>query len=135
MKLPTSLITPDGRFLYASIFGGSVTGFSIAANGALVSIGSTPLGSATYLATSPDGRFLFVGFTGSFDGVRSMTIGADGSLTQNGPPALTGDVSMDYFTVAADGGYIYMPDANVDGVVTAKVAANGSLSVIGTTTC
>lgn len=126
-------ITPDGRFLFAS-GSNQVSRFSIGASGVLSYLGATPLADATYVSTSPDGRFLFVGITnGGADGVVSMSIGADGSLTQNGSPALTGDVAMGYFGVSVDGTRIYMPDSNRDAVVTAAVAADGTLSVIGAT--
>ena len=88
---------------------------------------------AQTLAMSPDGRFLFVGRGGAAAGVISFAIGADGGLTQNGPPALTGSTGLRFFAVAPDGRTVYMPDVNLNGIVAAAVAADGSLTVIGTT--
>lgn len=125
-------ITPDGRFLFADA-GGQLKHFAIGADGKLTEVGTPTPVNADALAVSPDGRFLFVGISSPSDGVASFSIGADGNLTPNGPPALTGDVGLRLFAVAPDGRYIYMPDVNVNGIVTAAVAADGSLTVIGTT--
>ena len=124
-------ITPAGQFLYAAKPGGTIEGFAITGDGTLTSLGLTPVPSAATLASSPDGRFLFVS---NNLGVRSFTIGADGFLTQNGEPALTEDNGLAHFAVSSDGRHIYMPDANLDGVVTATVADDGSLSVVNTMT-
>ena len=123
-------ITPDGHYLYAAA--GQLRHFSIGDDGRLTAAGVPTVIGARYLTPSPDGRFLFAGVSGAADGVTSFTIGADGNLTQNGPPALTGDVSLGYFAVSPDGRHIYMPDSNVDGVVVASVAADGTLAVTGT---
>ena len=124
-------ITPDGRFLYANS-GGQVKHFAIGSDGKLTDAGTSAITGASSLAVSSDGRFLFVGLDAAADGVASFSIGADGSLTQNGLPALTGDVGMRLFAVGPDARYVYMPDVNVNGIVTAAVAADGALTVIGT---
>ncbi len=125
-------ITPDGRFAYASDYtANQVLRFAINADGTLTAQGSTGLSAAPQLVVSPNGKLLLVAVEGS--GVASYAIAGDGSLSANGPPALTGDTSMKYFAVAADSGHIYMPDGNVDAVVTASIAADGKLSVIGST--
>jgi 6-phosphogluconolactonase (cycloisomerase 2 family) len=125
-------LTPDGRYLYVTSVG-EVRRFSIAADGTPTPVGTTMTSSPATLAPSPDGRFLFVGKQGSGSGVASFSIGNDGSLTQNGEPALTGDLALGYFAVAADGAHVYMPDSNVDKIVVASVAADGKLTVIGST--
>jgi PKD repeat protein len=126
-------MTPDGRFLYATTAGNLVACFEVSPDGRLAPLGTTSVPSPGTIEVSPDGRFLFVGKEMGGDGVISFSIGADGSLTQNGEPALTGDVAMGYFTISSDGSHVYMPDSNVDGIVTAAVAADGRLSVVGTT--
>lgn len=125
-------ITHDGRFLY-SIVSGQVARFAIGANGTLTPLGTTAVVGATQLVVSPDGRLLLVGIGGAADGVASYSIAVDGSLTLNGKPALTGDVSMDYFAVAPDGRHVYMPDSNVDAIVTAAIDSDGAPTVIGAT--
>jgi 6-phosphogluconolactonase (cycloisomerase 2 family) len=126
-------MTPDGRFLFAALYGGgSIKRFAVNPNGSLTPLGTTALSGARYLTTSPDGRFLFVGSDGGVaGGVYSLSIGSDGSLTQNGDPALTGAFSVDLFAVAPDGAHLYFPDSNVDQVFTAAIAADGKLSVVG----
>jgi hypothetical protein len=124
-------ITPDGRFLYQQA-GNQVRRFAIESDGTLAELGMTPAGGVSQLATSPDGRFLFVGIDDMSDGVRSFSIAADGSLTQIGEPAPTGDSTMGFFAVGPDGRHIFIPDYNLDGIVTAAVAVDGTLSVIDT---
>ena len=123
-------ITPDGRFLYATT-GATVRRFSVGADGALTELTPSALPGVSSFEMSPDGRFLFAGRAGgASDSVASYTIAPDGGLSQNGSPASTGDVSLDYFAVAADGRHIYMPDSNADAVVTAAVGDDGTLAVI-----
>lgn len=124
--------SPDGRFLFGTT-GSAVDRYAIGSDGSLTPLGSTPVSDAFYLQTAPHSPLLFVGSSHApGTGVTSFSIGADGSLSQNGPRALTGEESMDFFAVSPDGSHIYMPDSNLDGIVTAAVAADGSLSVIGT---
>jgi 6-phosphogluconolactonase (cycloisomerase 2 family) len=125
-------MTPDGRFLFATA-GNQVIRFAVGPNGALTELGPTAAGGSTRLAVSSDGRFLFVRIgSGGPAGVASYSIGSDGSLTQNGEPAMTGGMFLRHFAVGPNGDRIYMPDSEVDGIVTAAVATDGTLSVIGT---
>ena len=123
-------ISTDGRFLFA-VGPNQVRRFAIGPDGALTDLGSpAPSGGVAALAVSPDGRFLFAGSDGGADTVTSFSIAADGGLTQNGDPAPTGGNSLGYIAVAPDSRHIYMPDADVDGIVTAAVAADGALTVV-----
>jgi len=127
-------MTPDGAYLFALRRDGTeIRRFSIAADGSLGELGpatATP-GGATQALVSPDGRFLFVAFSGVESGVVSYAIGGDGSLTQDGEPALIGGVGLKYFDVAPSGRHIYLPDSDAETIVTVGVAADGRLSVIG----
>lgn len=83
-------VTPNGRFIYVSNAGSStISGFAIAASGALTPVpgtvvGTNPAGSGNLdIAVSADGQFLYTlnsagGTLGAFD------INADGSLTNLG---------------------------------------------------
>jgi PKD repeat protein len=125
--------SPDGRFLFGTSLGGGVDRYAINPDGSLTPLGSTPVADATYLQTAPHSPLLFVGSSHAPEaGVTSFTISADGGLNQNGPRALTGEESMGFFAVSPDGSHVYMPDSNLDGIVTAAVAADGGLQVIGT---
>ena len=125
-------MSPDGRFLFAGTYtGAGLLSFAVNANGSLTPLGPTTLDAVRWLSVSPDGRFLFVGSEASVAGVYSFTIGPAGSLTQNGAPASTGSGSVDLFAVSPSGGHVYYPDANVDAVFTAAVAADGKLTVLG----
>jgi len=124
-------ITPDGRFLFA-YSAGNIKRFAVNPDGSLSSLGTTNPGiSPRYLTVSPNGRFLFLGDDGGKGGVSSFTIGADGSLTPNGEPALTGGSAVELFAVSPDGAYIYMPDEGQNKIVVAAVALNGALTVVG----
>ncbi|HEX6652077.1 MAG TPA: PKD domain-containing protein, partial [Thermoleophilaceae bacterium] len=124
-------ITPDGKYLYATT-GAQIKHFAIGSDGKLTEAAtSTPL-AAAFLTPSPDSRFLFAGSTATPDSVTSFSIAADGGLTANGAPALTGNTGLHYFAVGPDGRHVYMPDSNLDGVVVAAVAADGTLTVTGT---
>ncbi|MFL5897813.1 MAG: hypothetical protein ACJ76D_05060 [Solirubrobacterales bacterium] len=125
-------ISPDGRFLFAAT-GSGVQRFAIALDGSLTPLGFTPIPSAYYLQTAPQEPLLFAGSSfSSGTGVTGFAIGPDGSLSQRGETALTGDLSMGFFGVAPDGKHLYMPDSNLDGIVAAAVAPDGSVSAIGT---
>jgi 6-phosphogluconolactonase (cycloisomerase 2 family) len=94
-------VTPDGRFVYASNAGSaSISGFSIAANGALTPVpgtvlGFNPAGSANLdIAVSADGKFLY-SLNGASGAIGVFAIRAsDGSLTnlgtRTGLPAAAG---------------------------------------------
>jgi 6-phosphogluconolactonase (cycloisomerase 2 family) len=95
-----NVVTPDGRFVYASNAGtSSIAGFEIGAHGALRSIGSTivgvnPSGSANLdITISADGRFLYSLNAGS-GAVGMFAIAHDGSLVnlgaRGGLPAAAG---------------------------------------------
>lgn len=95
-----NVVTPDGRFVYASNAGSSsIAGFRIGAHGELAPIGSTvvganPDGSANLDVTiSSDGRFLYSLNAGT-GSVGAFAIQRDGSLvglgTRGGLPAASG---------------------------------------------
>jgi 6-phosphogluconolactonase (cycloisomerase 2 family) len=127
-------MTADGRFLYAQI-GNAVRGFAVGADGSLTPLGDTPVAGSRYVTTSPDARFLFVGYEANpSDGVRSFAIGAGGALTEVGSPAETGAQGLELFAVSPDGSHLYIPDSNADRVHTAAVGADGSLSVVDSLT-
>jgi len=127
-------ITPDSRFLFATT-GLGVARYAIGSDGSLAAVGPPVAVPGAYrLTVDPESRYLYVGLdNGSGSGVQPLTIGADGSLVPVGVPALTGDVAPSFPSVSPDGGHVYMPDTNVDGIVTARVGPDGALAVIGTT--
>jgi 6-phosphogluconolactonase len=85
-----NVVTPDGRFVYASNAGtSSIAGFSIDARGALHPVGSTivgtnPSGSANLdITISADGRFLY-SLNAASGAVGMFSIARDGSLVNLG---------------------------------------------------
>ncbi|HSC20968.1 MAG TPA: beta-propeller fold lactonase family protein, partial [Solirubrobacterales bacterium] len=125
-------ISPDGRFLFATTTLG-VQAFALAADGSATALGFTTVANAYYLQTAPDSPLLYVVSShNTGTGVTPFAIGPDGGLSQRGEIAETGDLSLEYIGVSPDNKHIYMPDSNLDGIVTADVAADGSLTVAGT---
>ena len=95
-----NVVTPDGRFVYASNSGSaSIAGFQIGSNGALTPIGSTivganPAGSASLdITISADGRFLY-SLNAASGAIGMFGIARDGSLVnlgvRGGLPAAAG---------------------------------------------
>ncbi len=92
--IPTSVILdPAGEFAYVIVYqnpaltGGSITGiaaFSIASDGKLSNVGTTPLPDPTAMAMDSAGKFLFVATSGG--SVYVFSIGANASLTAVGSP-------------------------------------------------
>jgi 6-phosphogluconolactonase len=85
-----NVITPDGRFVYASNAGtSSIAGFAISGQGALTPVGSTivgtnPAGSANLdITISTDGRFLY-SLNAASGGIGMFAIARDGSLVNLG---------------------------------------------------
>jgi 6-phosphogluconolactonase (cycloisomerase 2 family) len=84
-------VTPDGRFAYTANPGSSsITGFSIDPDGAITALDGTGLTASTGpgsrpldLATSRDGRFLYVVTPGTGT-VTGFSLGADGALAPLG---------------------------------------------------
>lgn len=85
-----NVVTPDGRFVYASNAGtSSIAGFQVGAHGALTPIGGTivgnnPDGSANLdITISADGHFLY-SLNAASGTVGMFSIGRDGTLTNLG---------------------------------------------------
>ena len=125
-------ITPDGRFLYG-ITGGQVRNFAIDADGKTDRSRSAHAHQRVESRRHPR-RPLPVRRNQQRGGRSRLVLDRSGrNPDAQGPPALTGNVGMRLFAVSPDGRYVYMPDNNVNGIVTAAVADSGALTVIGTT--
>jgi len=148
---PFSLaIDPAGKFLFVGNEGdpfgdpttpGSVQVFAINADGTLTAVAGSPFavggGDAfpTWLAVSPDGKFLFVS---SFDDkVYVSNIAGNGALSDNNSATLPGagatpcDVCPSSVAVSVDGKFVYTANTGTDNISEYSVAANGTLSHIG----
>jgi 6-phosphogluconolactonase (cycloisomerase 2 family) len=97
-------ITPDGRFAYTTNTGsGSITGFSISASGALVSLTADGKTGVTGMGTQPldmayaDG-FLYA-LTSGNGGIHAFSVGSNGSLTAL--PGITGALPVSVTGLAA----------------------------------
>ncbi|MBJ7353376.1 MAG: beta-propeller fold lactonase family protein [Thermoleophilaceae bacterium] len=127
-------ITPDGKYLFASGSpAGTVRRFSIAADGSLTAIGSATVAGAGVMQTSPDGRFLYVLGSSGNDFVHCLAIGSDGSLTEVPPAYDVGDSSTGKIAVSPNGSRLYLPNSNLDQIVTLASSSTGVLSLVGST--
>ena len=124
---------PDGtRAVTGYFFTGGVQGLRVAASGALEPATPSPSASATAVAISPDGRFVYSP-TREFggmpaEGIRIYAINADGSLT---PRSSGGSGEYDDVALTPDGRFLFATTANI--IERFAVAADGSLSYLGMT--
>lgn len=82
-------VSPDGQYLYAANFDGSINQFQINSNGSLspLSPASVPLPAGNYgIGITPNGQFLFA--TSDENKVYQYVIGGDGTLTANATPTV-----------------------------------------------
>lgn len=121
-------ISPDGRFLFAQQ-ANQIARFAIGGDGSLTPLGMTPAPSAGLLATSADGRFLFVLGTSEKTTVESFAIGADGGLAK-ADSVEVGNTSARNFSVAPDDRHLYVPDKNGDAIRGVAIAPDGSLTAM-----
>ncbi len=126
-----SAITPDGRYLFAD---GRRTDPPLRGRGKRSPDGAPPplefgLNSLT---VSPDGRFLFgTDASSSPSRLMSLTIGADGSLTETGPPTELASTGVGFISIGPDGKHVYAPVEGADAVQVISVGADGHLTVTG----
>jgi hypothetical protein len=130
-------ITPDGKYLFtAGNPTNSIRRFSITADGSLAALGTTTVTGSETLQVSPDGRFLYTAGPNaslSSDVVHSFAIGADGSLTEVLPAYTMGAYITGKFAVSPNGSRLYVPNSNLDQIVTLASSPSGVLSLVGTT--
>jgi 6-phosphogluconolactonase (cycloisomerase 2 family) len=111
---------------------GTVSAFSVAANGSLTSIGASPVPddqtAPCWVAISPDGNYLFAVNTGSGE-ISSYQIAPDGSLTLVGSTLVskTAGVGATDPSVSPDGRTLYVNESRV-GTVGAFAIDGGTLT-------
>lgn len=126
-------VTPDQRFLYGTI-GMGLVAFAINPNGTLTLIGNTGAVAASWVSTSTDGRFVFVGNdSGGGSPLYSFAVQSDGNLSQVGEPVIAPGASANAQAVAPNGRFIYFPENNDDVVLTIRINPDGTLTQVGTT--
>lgn len=127
-------ITPDGKFLYATV-GMGLVAFTINPDGTLTSLGNTGGVVALWASASPDGRFIFVGGESSGKAaVFSFKVEANGLLTEVGVPVVFAGASPRPPAISPDGRFIYMAEQNDGAVHTVRVNPDGSLAMVGSLT-
>jgi 6-phosphogluconolactonase len=119
--------------LYVSNYGaGTVSAYSIAADGSLNTVAGSPFEAAVPLgvAVSPDGRYLYVAdFTWS-GGVSAFAIAPDGDLSPvaGSPfPAKPGTWGL---AIAPDGRHLYAANGGANNVSAYSIEANGILTAV-----
>lgn len=130
-NLLATVVTPDGRFVYAaqSGAGGGVRAWSRGADGVATTLGAgSDFAGASGLAIAPDGRHLFATSL-SAGTVRPFAIGPDGSLSPGADlPAGANPTST---AVSPDGRFLYVGSGSANAIRTYAIAADGSLSQVG----
>jgi len=141
------VITPDGRFLYATMQEagdtGDVYGFRIGSSGRLTPVSAKPFEAGVWVegaAVTPDGRRLYVDSLGIVGGdptpvadgqVSGFDIGADGRLTE----VARVDYGLDPndLAVGLDGRHLYVGDFSGDTVGVFSINPTGALGLLQTT--
>jgi len=133
-------LDPAGQHAYVVNFIGSVSAFSIGADGALTLLGTVTLGSGDNngpraLVIEPTGHYAYVASTNRGPppvsaSVSTFSIGADGTLTLLA--TLSNGTSDDSITVDPTGHYVYVGQSDDDTVSAFSIGANGVLTLIGT---
>jgi 6-phosphogluconolactonase len=130
-------VAPNGRYLYAAevpnakvVSTGSVSTFAIGAGGLL-----TPRGRAIAIAgipnaivASPSGKDLFVGAAGQ---VFTLSIAADGTLSQVGGPVTSPFSDAPGLAVLPNGQNLYTADSFAGTLSRFSINAGGGLSKVG----
>jgi 6-phosphogluconolactonase (cycloisomerase 2 family) len=131
-------LTPDGHFLFLPNFSANaVDRFAVQADGSLVPLGSTPVGSVSPLLArvTPDSRILvLLSENSGIDELRSFAIGADGSLSATGGPTPTTGAVGGLMAVSPNGRFLFNPDSNEESITVYAIEAPGAFSQVGSPT-
>ncbi|MFL5870628.1 MAG: lactonase family protein, partial [Solirubrobacterales bacterium] len=132
------VVTPDGKRVYvANRSSGTISAFSVAADGSLTELPVSPIGVPAVpagLAVSADGRYLYVTHSAASGRVSAYAIQPNGSLSPlPGSPYDTGSVPY-ALNLTPNGKYLYVaalgPDNKVFGF---SVNAGGTLTPLAST--
>jgi hypothetical protein len=131
-------ITPNGKFLFATAgFAlNTIRRYAINADGSLALLGSVTVTGAEDLQVSPDSRFLYASGQddpANVDLIHSLAIGSDGSLTDVPPVFNVGDTGTGPFAVSPSGSRLYVPNSNLNQILTLASSPTGALSLVGST--
>ncbi len=128
-------LTPNGRFLFVPDYStNAVDRFAVGTDGSLSPLGGTPLGSVSPLLarTTPDGSFLvLLSDNGSSGDLRTLAIGADGSLSAAGGPTPTTGAVPGLMAVSPSGRFLFNPDSNEESITVYAIESSGALSQVG----
>jgi 6-phosphogluconolactonase len=121
------------QFVYVTNAGGSVSAYSIAADGFLVPVPGSPFAAErepNSVAVDPTGKFAYVANAGDANNVSAYRIAADGALTQvPGSPFAAGSRPV---SVAVDptGKFAYVANNLENNASAYSIAANGALTQV-----
>jgi 6-phosphogluconolactonase len=137
-------VDPTARFVYVanagsspSIYNGSVSAYSIGANGALTPVPGSPFAAGTWsasVAVDPTGKFVYVANTGLYPikgSVSGYSIGANGALTPVPGSPFTARDSPSSVAVDPTANFVYVAnynDSNVPNISGYSIGANGTLT-------
>jgi 6-phosphogluconolactonase (cycloisomerase 2 family) len=128
------VVSPNGRYLYVAtkdIFGvgSSITAFAIGTGGALspITCSGCATGAANFLATSPNGKFVYASEGG---GVFPFAIRANGSLTAVPCQSCEGPEAPMMPAVTPNGKLLYVSDLATSSIDAFAIHSDGTLSAI-----
>jgi DNA-binding beta-propeller fold protein YncE len=139
-SLPSSVtIDPAGHQAYVVNFIGTVSAFSIGADGALTMLGTVALGNGDdndpqAIVVEPTGRYAYVAGTNRAPAavaatVSTFSIAADGMLTLIA--TLSNGTSDDSIAVDATGQFVYVGQSEDDTISAFSIGPNGILTLMG----
>lgn len=124
-------VTPDGQYLYAANFDGSINQFEISSNGSLtpLSPASVSLPAGNYgIGVTPNGQFLFA--TSDENKVYQYVIGGDGTLTANATPSVDAGNEPVHIAFSPDSEMAYVANWGDGTIGCYSISGSGVLSFV-----
>lgn len=126
-------VTPDGRFVYASLLFGGINGWRVNANGSLIPIPGSPFATPNdgfELLVSPDGQHLYLA-GGLSNDIAGYSILDDGRLISlPGSPFNSGGTSAVNLAMNPGGDFLFVVHVVSESVTSMARAADGTLTFV-----
>ena len=126
-------LTPDQRFLYASVESGSglIQQFAVTENGTLTALTPDISAAAYDVAVTPDGRFAYSANYATSGTVGQYAIGRDGRLSPLATPTIAAGNGTAQLAITSDGKFLYAVNWVSGDVSSYSIGGNGQLTSLG----